>query len=295
MIGASGDLETPQSTMKICGTIAEVRTACRAARLGGKRLGLVPTMGALHEGHLALVRASRSQCDAVAVSIFVNPTQFGPAEDLSKYPRQFERDLALLEKEGVEILFAPGLEEIYPQGASTWVTVEGLSDRLDGRSRPGHFRGVTTIVAKLFHIIEPDVAFFGQKDAAQLAVIRRMVRDLNFAVEIVSCPIVREADGLAMSSRNLYLNPEERARALVLQRSLCRVQGEFDAGERSAARLISVAKEVFAGEPQVVLDYFEIVDPDTLDPVEGIAQRTLVAVAAFVGSTRLIDNALLSP
>ncbi len=183
-------------------------------------------MGALHEGHLSLVRAAKARCGAVAVSIFVNPTQFGPAEDLAKYPRQFERDCRLLEKEGVEILFAPPVEEIYPKSntndAATWVVVEGLSEKLDGRSRPGHFRGVTTIVAKLFHIVEPEAAFFGQKDAAQLAVIRRMVRDLNFPVEIVACPIVREPDGLAMSSRNVYLSGEERSRALVLQRSLQR-------------------------------------------------------------------------
>jgi pantoate--beta-alanine ligase len=281
--------------MKICATIPEARAACRDARASGKRLGLVPTMGALHEGHLSLVRAAKAQCDAVAVSIFVNPTQFGPTEDLSKYPRQFDRDCQLLEKEGIEILFAPSVGEIYPDGAVTWVLVEGLSEKLDGRSRPGHFRGVTTIVAKLFHIIEPDAAFFGQKDAAQLAVIRRMVRDLDFPVEIVACPIVRESDGLAMSSRNAYLNPEERTRALVLRRSLQQVQREFQVGERTAARLISAAKEVFAREPRVVLDYFEIVDPDTLDPVERISQKTLVAVAAYVGSTRLIDNLVLNP
>jgi pantoate--beta-alanine ligase len=280
--------------MKICATISEARAACRDARAGRKRLGLVPTMGALHEGHLSLVRAAKG-CDAVAVSIFVNPTQFGPTEDLSKYPRQFDRDCQLLEKEGVEILFAPSVEEIYPDGQVTWVQVEGLSEKLDGRSRPGHFRGVTTIVAKLFHIIEPDAAFFGQKDAAQLALIRRMVQDLNFRIEIVACPIVRESDGLAMSSRNAYLNREERGRALVLQRSLQQVQQEFQKGERIAARLIATAKPVFAREPQVVLDYFEIVDPDTLDPVERISQKTLVAVAAYAGSTRLIDNTVLNP
>jgi pantoate--beta-alanine ligase len=281
--------------MKICATIAEARVACRDAHASGKRLGLVPTMGALHEGHLSLVRAAKAQCDAVAVSIFVNPTQFGPTEDLSKYPRQFDRDCQLLEKEGIEILFAPSVGEIYPDGAVTWVLVEGLSEKLDGRSRPGHFRGVTTIVAKLFNIIEPDAAFFGEKDAAQLAVVRRMVRDLNFAVEIVAGPIVRESDGLAMSSRNAYLNQEERGRALVLQRSLQQVQREFQAGERIAAKLIAAAKEVFAREPQVVLDYFEVVDPDTLDPVERISQKTLVAVAAHVGSTRLIDNIVVNP
>ena len=281
--------------MKICATIPEARAACRDARAGRKRVvALVPTMGALHEGHLSLVRAAKAQCDAVAVSIFVNPTQFGPTEDLSKYPRQFDRDCQLLEKEGVDILFAPSVDEIYPDGAVTWVLVEGLSEKLDGRSRPGHFRGVTTIVAKLFNIVEPYAAFFGQKDAAQLAVIRRMVRDLNFPVEIVACPIVRESDGLAMSSRNAYLNREERGRALVLRRSLEQVQREFQGGERIAAKLISAAKEVFAREPQVALDYFEIVDPDTLDPVERISQKTLVAVAAYVGSTRLIDNTVLN-
>ena len=281
--------------MKICSTIAQARAVCLDARAGRRRLGLVPTMGALHEGHLSLVRAAKAQCDAVAVSIFVNPTQFGPTEDLSKYPRQFERDCQLLEKEGVEILFAPPVEEIYPDGGVTWVLVESLSEKLDGRSRPGHFRGVTTVVAKLFHIIEPEAAFFGQKDAAQLAVIRRMVRDLDFPVEIVACPIVREPDGLAMSSRNAYLTRDERSRALVLQRSLQKARQLFDDGERSAAKLISVAKEVFASEPQVVLDYFEIVDPDTLDPVERISRRTLVAVAARIGSTRLIDNVVLNP
>src|ERR1039457_4231862 len=285
--------------MKICSTIAEGRAACRAVRASGKRLGLVPTMGALHEGHLSLVRAARAQCDAVAVSIFVNPTQFGPKEDLAKYPRPFDRDCRLLEKEGVGILFAPAVEEIYPKSNSnaegTWVVVEGLSEKLDGRSRPGHFRGVTTIVSKLFHILEPEAAFFGQKDAAQLAVIRRMVRDLNFPVEIVACPIVRESDGLAMSSRNAYLNREERRRALVLQRSLQKARQQLHDGERSAAKLSSAAKEVFASEPQIVLDYFEIVDPDTLDPVERISQKTLVAVAARVGSTRLIDNVVLAP
>jgi pantoate--beta-alanine ligase len=246
------------------------------------------------------VRAARSSCDTVAASIFVNPTQFGPNEDLAKYPRSFERDRELLEREGVEILFAPTAEEMYPAGAVTWVTVEGLSGKLDGRSRPGHFRGVTTVVAKLFHIIEPDAAFFGQKDAAQVAIIRRMVRDLNLAVEIVTCPIVREADGLAMSSRNAYLDAEQRKQALVLHRSLMHVQELADAGERDAAKLVAAGKEEFAAElsalalPAVRLDYFEIVDPETLDPVEKISAGTLVAVAAYVGTTRLIDNILLT-
>src|SRR4030081_3087183 len=280
--------------MKICSTISEARAACRDARASRKRLGFVPTMGALHEGHLSLVRAAKAQWDSVAVSIFVNPTQFGPTEDLSKYPREFDRDCQLLEKEGVDVLFAPSVDEMYPDGQVSWVLVEGLSEKLDGRSRPGHFRGVTTIVAKLFHIIEPEAACFGQKDAAQLAVIRRMVQDLNFLVEIVACPIVREPDGLAMSSRNAYLNSEERAQALVLHHSLQQAQQEFQNGERIPAKLVSAAKEVLAREPQVVLDYLEIVDPDTLDPVAGISQKTLVAVAAYVGSTRLIDNLVLN-
>jgi pantoate--beta-alanine ligase len=281
--------------MQICATISEARAACDDVRASRKRLGLVPTMGALHEGHLSLVRAAKTQCDAVVVSIFVNPTQFGPTEDLAKYPRQFERDCALLEKENVDIVFAPSVEEMYVTAESTWVTVEGLSDKLDGRSRPGHFRGVTTVVAKLFHVIEPDVAFFGQKDAAQVAVIRRMVRDLNFPVEIAVCPIVREPDGLAMSSRNAYLNPDERQRALVLQRSLRRVEEKFRAGERNTATLVAAAKQMIADEPQVRLDYFEIVDPDTLDPIDQISRPALAAVAAYVGSTRLIDNVVLTP
>jgi pantoate--beta-alanine ligase len=281
--------------MNIYNSVGKARAACRIARENGKRLGLVPTMGALHDGHLSLVRAARVQCDVVAVSLFVNPTQFGPAEDLARYPRPFERDREVLEKEGVEILFAPSAEEMYPPGEGTWVVVEGLSEKLDGRSRPGHFRGVTTVVSKIFHILEPDAAFFGQKDAAQSAVIRRMVRDLNFPVEIVICPIVREPGGLAMSSRNAYLNPEERQRALVLRRSLQRVEDKFCAGERRAASLIAVASEVFAQEPQVRLDYLEIVDPDTLNPVEQIKQPALVAVAALVGATRLLDNVVLNP
>ena len=270
-----------------------MRGASRGVRRAEKRLGLVPTMGALHEGHLSLLRAAQASCDVVAASIFVNPTQFGPTEDLGKYPRPFERDRELLEREGVEILFAPSVEEVYPAGAVTWVTVEGLSDKLDGRSRPGHFRGVTTVVAKLFHIVEPDVAFFGQKDAAQVAIIRRMVRDLHLPVEIVVCPIVREADGLAMSSRNAYLDPEQRKQALVLHRSLQRVQQLVDAGERRADRLLAAGHEEFANESAVRLDYFEIVSPDQLDPLEDVSGGALVVVAAFVGNTRLIDNIFL--
>jgi pantoate--beta-alanine ligase len=295
--------------VKICSTIFEARAACREARMrsaspdqqqkpGGEfrtRIGLVPTMGALHAGHLSLVRAAKSRCEVVAASIFVNPTQFGPSEDFAKYPRTFEADCAALEKEGVDFVFAPNVEEMYPRGETTWVTVEGLSERLDGRSRPGHFRGVTTVVSKLFHIIEPDAAFFGQKDAAQLAVIRKMVCDLNFPVEIVGCPIVREPDGLAMSSRNVYLSAEDRAHALVLHRSLRLAEKEFRDGERVAALLSDAARAFIAREPGVRLDYFAIVDPDSLEPVERITQPALVAVAAYVRSTRLIDNVVLRP
>ena len=270
-----------------------MRAESRAIRGAGKRLGFVPTMGALHEGHLSLVRAARSSSDLVAASIFVNPTQFGANEDLAKYPRSFERDRELLQGERVELLFAPSVEEMYPAGAVTWVTVEGLSDKLDGRSRPGHFRGVTTVVAKLFHVVQPDAAFFGQKDAAQVAIIRRMVRDLNLPVEIVVCPIVRAADGLAMSSRNAYLDPDERKRALVLQRSLLRTEHLAETGERNAARLVAAGREEIDKESCVRLDYFEIVNPDTLDPLEDISGGGLVAVAAVVGGTRLIDNILL--
>jgi pantoate--beta-alanine ligase len=279
--------------LKTYNTIRDMQAASRVARRTGLRLGLVPTMGALHEGHLSLIRAAKASCQVVAASIFVNPTQFGPNEDLAKYPRPLERDRELLENEGVDLLFAPPVDEMYPNGTPTWVTVEDLSDKLDGRSRPGHFRGVTTIVTKLFHAVEPDAAFFGQKDAAQAAIIRRMVRDLNFPVEIVVCPIVREPDGLAMSSRNAYLDVQQRKQALVLQRSLTLVKQMAGGGQCDATRLIAAAKEVFAGEPAVRLDYFEIVDADSLDPVNDVTRGALVAVAAFVGATRLIDNILL--
>jgi pantoate--beta-alanine ligase len=280
--------------MRTFTNIAGMSGACRAAKFERKRLGLVPTMGALHEGHLSLVRAAQAQCDVVAASIFINPTQFGPNEDLATYPRNFERDCELLKQEGVELLFAPSVEEMYPRGAVTWVTVERLSDKLCGRSRPGHFRGVTTVVAKLFHIVEPDAAFFGQKDAAQLAIIRRMVCDLHFPAEIVSCPIVREPDGLAMSSRNSYLDPQQRQAALVLHRSLVEVQRLFDQGERRAEKLVAAGKQNFAQEPSVRLDYLDVVHPSTLDPVADVSGGALVAVAAFVGTTRLIDNVVLN-
>jgi len=279
--------------MKICKTIDEMRLAVREARRAGKCLGFIPTMGALHEGHLSLVRAAKSACDVVAVSIFVNPLQFGPTEDLAKYPRTFERDTGLLEKEAVDILFVPTAAEMYPKEAVTYVTVEGLSEKLCGRSRPGHFRGVTTVVAKLFHIVEPDKAFFGQKDAAQFAIIRRMVQDLNLPIEIVVCPVVREPDGLAMSSRNAYLKPLERKSALVLYRSLMEIKNRFDHGERTAANLIAAGKQLLSKEAGVRPDYLEIVDPSTLEPITSLNKPALVAAAAVVGTTRLIDNIVL--
>ena len=273
-------------------TIAEMRSAVQALKLERRSLGFVPTMGALHQGHLSLVRAARQQCHAVAVSIFVNPTQFGPGEDLDQYPRSFERDRELLMSEGVELLFAPSTQEMYCDRGVTWVTVDDLSSKLDGRSRPGHFRGVATVVAKLFHIVEPDAAFFGQKDAAQVAVIRRMVADLNMKVEVVACPIVREADGLAMSSRNAYLDAQQRKHALALYRSLTRVGELVKSGERSSRILAAAGSEEISNEEGVRLDYFEIVDPLTLNPVHDVGLGALVAVAAYVGSTRLIDNML---
>lgn len=279
--------------MEIISFSPQMTATSRDVQREGKRVGFVPTMGALHEGHLALVRAARAQCEVVVVSIFVNPTQFGPNEDLAKYPRTFDQDKAMLEREGVDCIFYPSVEEMYPPGATTWVTVEGLSEKLDGRSRPGHFRGVTTVVSKLLNIVQPQAAFFGQKDAAQVAIIRKMVRDLNFSVQIVICPIVRESDGLAMSSRNAYLNPQERKQALVLSRSLRHVQSLIERGERSADKLIAAGRQTIAEEPAVRPDYFEVVDPDTLDPVKEVANGALVAVAGYVGNTRLIDNLLL--
>jgi len=279
--------------MQILRTVAELRAWSRSVHQQHKTVGLVPTMGALHEGHLSLVRAAMASCDAVAVSIFVNPTQFGPNEDFALYPRTFDADCALLAAEGVDVVFAPAPEEIYRPGAATFVEVEGLSQRLDGASRPGHFRGVATVVAKLFIAAEPDRAFFGQKDAAQIAVLRRMVADLDLPVELVACPIVREPDGLAMSSRNRYLSPEERQEALVLRRSLQAVETKIAVGERRAAILIAAAQSVFASEPAVRVDYIAAVDWGTLEPVGIALPGTLFAVAAWVGKTRLIDNALV--
>jgi pantoate--beta-alanine ligase len=279
--------------VKVLTTVAEMQAASRAARREGMRIGLVPTMGALHAGHLSLVKTSRTHSDCVVASIFVNPLQFGPSEDFSKYPRTFEDDRRQLEAAGVDVLFAPTTEEMYPKGGTTSVHVEGVSEKLDGRSRPGHFKGVTTVVVKLFEIVRPDTSYFGQKDAAQVAVIKKMVRDLNMDTEIVVCPIVREQDGLAMSSRNRYLSAEERRQALVLYRSLTRVQMLADQGESRATALVEEGKRVIDEEPGARLDYFEVVDPATLDAVGDVSRGALVAVAAYVGSTRLIDNIVL--
>jgi len=279
--------------MKILHTGNETRTAVREAKTAGRTVGFVPTMGALHDGHIALVRAATARCAFVVVSIFVNPAQFGPNEDLAQYPRTFDSDRQKLDDEGVDLLFAPSVDEMYPPGAVTFVTAEGISERLDGRSRPGHFRGVTTIVAKLFNIVEPDVAFFGQKDAAQAANIRRMVRDLMFPVEVAIVPIVREVDSLALSSRNVYLSAIERKQAIVLSRALREVEARYKAGERSAARLIEAARQVFVSEPSVRVDYIEVVDRESLEPIMNAQNGTMVAVAAFVGTTRLIDNLVL--
>jgi len=279
--------------MLILRTIADTRAALAGLRASGKSVGFVPTMGALHAGHISLVRAAKSACGAVVVSIFVNPTQFAPNEDFSKYPRTLESDRALLEAENVDLIFAPEPAEMYPEGATTFVEVEEIQDRLDGASRPGHFRGVATIVAKLFHIVAPDKAFFGQKDAAQVAVLRRMVRDLNFDLDLVVCPTVREPDGLAMSSRNRYLSPEDRRRALALSQALRTVEHRVAAGVLDAAPLIDAALSVLARDPEIRLDFLRIVDPDTLEDLPDVNRGALVAVAAWVGPARLIDNILI--
>jgi pantoate--beta-alanine ligase len=270
-------------------TVADVRGWRRAV----EGVGLVPTMGYLHEGHLSLVRAARRDNAAVAVSIFVNPTQFGPNEDLARYPRDEARDLSLLEAEGVDAVFAPDSVEMYPEGYSTYVSVEGLTQRLEGASRPMHFRGVTTVVAKLFNIVQPDRAYFGRKDAQQLAVIRRMVRDLDMAVEIVAMPIVRESDGLAMSSRNAYLTPDQRTAASVLALSLSLAERMYDDAERAASRIRAAMEELIRREPLAQIDYISIADAETLDELDLVDRNTLVSLAVRFGATRLIDNTVL--
>ncbi len=276
--------------MHVVTTLEDLRSA-RAVLSG--TLGLVPTMGYLHEGHLSLVRQAKSECDHVGVSIFVNPTQFGPSEDLAKYPRNLPRDLALLEKEGVDLVWTPTPEIVYPPGYQTFVTVEDVSQPLEGAQRPGHFRGVATVVAKLFTAFTPDKAYFGQKDAQQVVVIRRMAKDLNFPVEIVVCPIVREADGLAMSSRNVYLNPQERQAATVLYRALAAAKNLYDAGERDADKLRAAISETIAAEPLARADYVSAADPETLVELSRVERGVLLSMAVRIGMTRLIDNILL--
>jgi pantoate--beta-alanine ligase len=281
--------------MEILSTVAELRHWSRALRnASSDTVGLVPTMGALHAGHASLIRAACASCGHVAVSIFVNPTQFGPNEDYARYPRSFDADCALAKAEGAGVIFAPAVEELYPADASTFVEVEGLGHRLDGASRPGHFRGVATVVAKLLIAAEPDRAFFGQKDAAQVAVIRRMVADLRLATEIAVCPIVREPDGLALSSRNLYLSPAERARALTLSRAIRQVEALAAAGERRSSALLEAARKTFAAEPEIRVDYIELVNWTTLRPIETAVPGSLFAVAGWIGATRLIDNTILT-
>jgi pantoate--beta-alanine ligase len=278
--------------MKITSTVREMRYACRDVR-HTRTLGLVPTMGALHDGHLSLVHRALAECDVVAASIFVNPTQFAAGEDFETYPRTFEEDCAKLEAAGVTLLFAPTAAEMYPAGATTFVEVPGVGDRLDGASRPGHFRGVATVVSKLFHIVEPDRAYFGQKDAAQVAVLRSMVRDLNVAVELVACPIVREADGLAMSSRNRALSAKDRTRALVLHRALIEANRLLEDGATSAEQVRSAVLSKLAEDAELHLDYAAIVDPVTLLPISDTRDGALIALAAWFGTTRLIDNLLV--
>jgi pantoate--beta-alanine ligase len=294
--------------MEILRTVGELRAWSRGERKKGYTVGLVPTMGALHAGHASLIEAAAGSCQRVAVSIFVNPTQFGPNEDFAQYPRSWDADCRLAEAAGAHVIFAPSVEEMYPDsirgslesGAGfgvgtfgTFVEVSALSDRLDGKSRPGHFRGVATVVAKLLIACEADQAFFGQKDAAQVAVLRRMVADLRIGTEIVVCPIVREPDGLALSSRNVYLSADQRKQALVLSRAVRHMEWLIRTGERRSEALIAGARAVFAGEPEVRVDYIEVVDWGTLEPVAAAWKGTLIAVAAWVGATRLIDNAVI--
>ncbi len=279
--------------METIHTVEWMKQVAHEASAAERVLGLVLTMGALHEGHASLVSAAKEQCSPVVVSIFVNPKQFGPGEDFQKYPRRMGADRAALETLGVDYVFAPAAPEMYPDGFRTSVVVEGLSDRLEGRSRPGHFRGVTTIVLKLLEIVQPRFAYFGRKDAQQACIIRQMVVDLNLETQIVACPIVREPDGLALSSRNAYLKGDERRAATALYRALDAVGREIATGERDAVRLLVDVRRAVDAEPLVALDYAEIVDAETLEPVARLRRSCLILLAAFVGSTRLIDNALI--
>ena len=273
--------------MKVAETLEELWTERSHLKIP---VGLVPTMGYLHEGHLSLVRKAREECASVVVSVYVNPTQFGPQEDLTKYPRDLERDLNLLRNEKVDLVWTPNDAIMYPKGYQTWVTVEEVTKPLEGSIRQGHFRGVATVVSKLFNAVQPQKAYFGQKDAQQAVVIRRMTRDLNFPIEIVVCPTMREPDGLAMSSRNVYLNPEERKAAVVLSRGLFKAKSAFESGEHEADRLRRMVLDTLATEPLVKVQYVSCADPDGLQELEGKLERGLISLAVTIGKTRLIDN-----
>lgn len=279
--------------MRIVAKIREMKEVASELKSSGLSIGFVPTMGCLHEGHLSLVRESIRRTDRTVVSIFVNPTQFGQREDFKKYPRDLRRDMEVLEKEGVDFVFVPEAEEMYPKDFKTYVEVHGLKDRLCGGSRPGHFRGVCTVILKLFHIVQPDVSFFGQKDAQQAIVLKRMVKDLDMDVEIEVLPIVRDEDGIALSSRNTYLSPEERKAALCLLGSLQEVRSMIEKGERDTKKIIRRMKEIIDKEPLARIDYIEIVGMEKLNPIPWIEREALIALAVFIGSTRLIDNAII--
>jgi pantoate--beta-alanine ligase len=280
-------------TMKIAKTIKSVRKLVRAARDAGKRVGFVPTMGALHIGHISLIEAAKKRCDFVVVSIFVNPTQFGPSEDFEKYPRPLAVDLKICRKAGVDVVFAPTSKEMYGDENLTWVNVEKLTGPLCGQSRPGHFRGVATVCAKLFNIVLPDVAFFGQKDAQQAVVIKKMVADLNMPLKIVVCPTVRQADGLAVSSRNQYLTPEQKKDAVFLYKSLQKCREMVEAGITSVPEIAAQMRKILNSSPLIEIEYIGIVDAETLEAIDRISGRVLAALAVRIGPTRLIDNILL--
>jgi pantoate--beta-alanine ligase len=279
--------------MRVCRTIAEIRNFVRECRAAGQTVGLVPTMGYFHEGHLTLMREAKKSCDAVVVSLYINPLQFGPKEDFAEYPRDFDRDAAMAREVGVDAIFAPPDEEMYPEGFCTYVEVTGITGRLCGLSRPGHFRGVTTVVSKLFNIVRPDRAFFGQKDAQQAMVIQRMVQDLNMDLEVVVLPTVREEDGLAMSSRNVYLSAEQRRNATVLYRSLCAFREAVERGERDAGKLRRLMVEMISSTPGAEVDYVEILSVPFLEPLEKLRGRCIAALAVRFGKTRLIDNTIV--
>ncbi|MDP4094635.1 MAG: pantoate--beta-alanine ligase [Bacillota bacterium] len=279
--------------MRTIEKISDLKAIIKSQKVSGKSIGFVPTMGYLHEGHLSLVKHAADENDFVVMSIFVNPTQFGPNEDLDKYPRNLDGDMQLAEQAGVDVIFLPKVSEMYPEGYKTYISVEKITERLCGKSRPGHFRGVATVVCKLFNIVEPDKAYFGEKDAQQVVVIKQMVRDLNMGLEIVPCPIVREADGLALSSRNTYLTKGQRNSALVLSTSLFHARDMIKNGERRVNAILDYLKKNISSEEAANIDYIEIVDADTLEPLNVVEKRVLIALAVKFGTTRLIDNVIV--